>query len=84
MSKSSFHSEYFISPAYLLLPSCFLRKKLRPSGRALTYYLNSSFPPLMASEIKSSPDPEYIIRPAAASGRIWKLAANSSSLKTSG
>ena len=47
-------------------------------------YLSSSFPALMAREMKSSVDPEYIMRPVSCSGRISKMAANSSRLRTSG
>ena len=37
----------------------------------------------MASEIKSSNDPEYIMSPVPCSGRMSKMAANSSFLRTS-
>lgn len=43
-------------------------------------YLNSTYPPIMANEIKSSSleDSEYMMRPDACSGRMSKIAANSS------
>lgn len=43
-------------------------------------YLNSTYPPIIAIEIKSSSleDSEYMMRPDACSGRMSKIAANSS------
>ena len=53
---------------------------IKIKSKALYPYLNSNLPLIMASEMKALDDPEYMMRPDPCSGRISKMAANTSVL----